>query len=121
MEPKFQQEDQDKMFEHGESSGASLESKGKELVLEMYVRRHHALEKKIRDQIEGVMTRNKLKGTCLLNEFELRSTKDALIDESWIEAMHEEIKQIDKNKTWTLVPRPKYKNIIGTNGFLETS
>ena len=25
-----------------------------------------------------------------------------------------EIQQIEKNKTWTLVPRPKDKNVIGT-------
>ena len=28
--------------------------------------------------------------------------------------MNEEIEQIEKNKTWTLVPRPKDKNVIGT-------
>ena len=60
------------------------------------------------------MTRNKLKGTCLLAEFEPRSVKDALDNESWIEAMNEEIEQIERNKTWTLVPRPKDKNVIGT-------
>ena len=60
------------------------------------------------------MTRSKLKGTCLLAEFELRNIKDALDDESWVEAMNEEIAQIDKNKTLTLVPRPKDKNVIGT-------
>ena len=27
--------------------------------------------------------------------------------------MNEEIEQIEKNKTWTLVPRPKDKNVIG--------
>ena len=32
----------------------------------------------------------------------------------WIEAMNEEIEQIEKNKTQTLVPRPKDKNVIGT-------
>ena len=35
-------------------------------------------------------------------------------NEIWIEAMNEEIKQIEKNKTWTLVLRPKDKNVIGT-------
>ena len=29
------------------------------------------------------------------------------------EAMNEEIEQIEKNKTWTLVPRPRDKNVIG--------
>ena len=28
--------------------------------------------------------------------------------------MKKEIEQIEKNKTWTLVPRPTYKNVIGT-------
>ena len=28
--------------------------------------------------------------------------------------MNEEIEKIKKNKTWTLVPRPKDKNVIGT-------
>ena len=60
------------------------------------------------------MTRSKLKGTCLLAKFEPRSVKDALENESWIEAMNEEIEKIEKNKTWTLVPRPKDKNVIGT-------
>ena len=55
------------------------------------------------------MIRSKLKGTCLLAEFEPRSVKDALENESWIEAMNEEIEQIEKNKTWILVPRPKDK------------
>ena len=60
------------------------------------------------------MTRNKLKGTCLLSEFEPRTIKDSLNDESWIEAMNKEIKKIEKNRTWNLVPRPKDKNVIGT-------
>ena len=28
--------------------------------------------------------------------------------------MEEEMEQIEKNKTWSLVPRPKDKNVIGT-------
>ena len=28
--------------------------------------------------------------------------------------MNEEIEQIEKNNTWTLVPRPKNKNVSGT-------
>ena len=39
---------------------------------------------------------------------------DALDDENWISAMNEEINQIEKNNTWSLVPRPKDKNVIGT-------
>ena len=60
------------------------------------------------------MTRRKLKGTCLLAEFESKNVKDALNNESWIEEMNEEIEQIENKKTWTLVTRPKDKNVIGT-------
>jgi hypothetical protein len=28
--------------------------------------------------------------------------------------MNEELDQIEKNETWEVVPRPKYKNVIGT-------
>jgi hypothetical protein len=28
--------------------------------------------------------------------------------------MNEELDQIEKNDTWELVPRPRYKNVIGT-------
>ena len=59
------------------------------------------------------MTRSKLKGTCLLVEFELRNVKGALENKSWIEAMNEEIEQIEKNNTSTLVPWPMNKNVIG--------
>ena len=60
------------------------------------------------------MTRSNLKGTCLLADFEPRSFKDALENENWIDTMNEEIEKIEKKKTWTLVPRPKDKNVIGT-------
>ena len=39
---------------------------------------HHELDQIIGDQREGTMARSKLKGTCLLANFELRSVKDAL-------------------------------------------
>ena len=43
----------------------------------------------------------------MLAEFEPRNVKYALNNEIWNEAMNEEIKQIERNKTWTLVSRPK--------------
>ena len=83
-------------------------------MLARYVRRHHAPDHIICENSTGTMIRSKLKGTCLLAKFELRNVKDALENESWIEAMNDEIEQIEKNQTWTLVPRPKDKNGIGT-------
>ena len=78
------------------------------------VRRHHVPNQIIGDKSDWPMIRRKLKGTCWLAEFEPRSVKDALENESWIEAMNEEIEQIENNKIWTLVPRPKDKNVTGT-------
>ena len=80
----------------------AIHSKGKEPVLAKYVRRHHTPDQIIGDKSKGTMTRIKLKGTCLLADFEPRSVKYALENEIWIEAMNEEIEQIEKNKTWTL-------------------
>ena len=63
-------------------------------MLARYVRRHHAPNQIIGDKSDGTMTRNKLKGTCFLTEFEPRNVKDALDNETWIEAMNEDIKQM---------------------------
>ena len=61
------------------------------------------------------MKRNILRSeTCLLRIKEPKTARDALEDDDWYKAMEEEIQQIEKNNTWSLVPRPKYKNIIGT-------
>ena len=40
--------------------------------------------------------------------------KEALQDESWVEAMHDELLQFQRNDVWTLVPRPKGEHIIST-------
>lgn len=56
------------------------------------------------------MTRNKLiDDTCLLSMKKPKSVRDALEDVDWSKAIKEEIEQIEKNKTWTLVPRPEEK------------
>ena len=42
------------------------------------------------------------------------SVSEALQDDDWYNAMREYIEKIEKNKTWTLVPRPIDKNVIET-------
>ena len=42
------------------------------------------------------------------------SIKEACKNENWVKVMNEELDQIEKNKTWELVPRPKDENPIGT-------
>lgn len=86
-----------------------------EPVLAKYVRRHHASSQIIGDKDDPVMTRNKLRqNTCLIFEFKPRIVKEAFNSEDWINAMIEEIDQIKKNDTWTLIPRLKVKNVIST-------
>ena len=51
---------------------------------------------------------------CLVSTFEPKIVFDALENEDWISSMNEEIEKIERNKTWSLVPRPKDKNVIGT-------
>ena len=45
---------------------------------------------------------------------EPKTVKNALEDDNWYKAMEEEIQQIEKNNTWSLVPRLEDKNVIGT-------
>ena len=40
--------------------------------------------------------------------------RDALENDDWCKAMEEEIEKIEKNKTWSLVPRLADKNVIGS-------
>ena len=49
-----------------------------------------------------------------MSQVEPTSIKEACKDENWVKSMNEELDQIQKNKTWELVPRPKDKNAIGT-------
>jgi hypothetical protein len=50
----------------------------------------------------------------LLSKIEPKNFTEASKDKHWIDAMEEELNQIEKNETWELVPRPKDKNVIGT-------
>ena len=61
------------------------------------------------------MTRNRLRSeTCFLSKIGPKIVNDTLQDDDWCKAIEEEIEKIEKNKTWTLVPRPADKNVIGT-------
>ena len=52
--------------------------------------------------------------SCYLSQVEPAKVEDALQDESWVEAMHNELHQFQRNDVWTLVPRLEGVNIIGT-------
>ena len=46
---------------------------------------------------------------------EPKKVYEALEDDDWVEAMHEELSNFERNKVWTLVEKPKdCLNVIGT-------
>ena len=65
-----------------------------------------------------MMTRSSLRNVCnnfaFLSQVEPKSFVEAENDESWILAMQEELNQFERNKVWTLVPKPENCSIIGT-------
>ena len=52
--------------------------------------------------------------SCYLLQVEPTKVEEAFQDGSWVEAMHDELLQFQRNDVWTLVPRPKGEHIIGT-------
>jgi hypothetical protein len=57
---------------------------------------------------------NQVSNSCYHAQTEPKKVDEALQDESWVSAMHEELHQFTRNDVWTLVPRPAKQNIIGT-------
>lgn len=49
---------------------------------------------------------------CLMMAEEPHALEEAINDVKWIEAMREELRMIEKNKTWQVVERPSNKNVI---------
>ena len=49
-----------------------------------------------------------------LSQIEPKRINDALLDEFWVLAMHEELNNFQRNNVWKLVPRPNDYPIIGT-------
>ena len=67
---------------------------------------------------KGVTTRRSMNHFCehmaFVSQAEPKSVTEALEDSNWINAMHEELNQFARNEVWTLVPRSKEMNVIGT-------
>jgi len=51
---------------------------------------------------------------AFVSQVEPKSVSEALEDSNWINAMREELNQFKRNEVWTLVPRSKEMNVIGT-------
>jgi hypothetical protein len=57
---------------------------------------------------------NQVSYSCYLPQSEPKKVDEALQDEGWVSAMHDELHQFTRNDVWTLVPCPAEHNIIGT-------
>ena len=47
-------------------------------------------------------------------QIEPRKADEALLEVEWVNAMHDELEQFERNKVWSLVPRLEHQNVIGT-------
>jgi hypothetical protein len=52
--------------------------------------------------------------TLFVAIFEPRDVGHTLSYLSWVNAMHEELKNFERNQVWTLVDPPRDVNVIGT-------
>jgi hypothetical protein len=52
--------------------------------------------------------------TLFVALFQHRDVGHALSDSSWVNAMHEELENFERNQVWTLVEPPRDVNVIGT-------
>ncbi|GJR55107.1 retrovirus-related pol polyprotein from transposon TNT 1-94 [Tanacetum coccineum] len=86
--------------------------------------KHIELVNIIGEPLAGITTRNRIRDSeaasaheCLyvnfLSEIEPKKLMEALEKEGWVLAMTEELNQFERNKVWTLVPKPYGKTIIG--------
>nr|ABB47474.1 retrotransposon protein, putative, unclassified [Oryza sativa Japonica Group] len=90
-----------------------------EVAATLHIQRRHPPEQIIGNLSERT-TRSKITthdvcaNSAFVASFEPKDVSHALIDESWINAMHEELENFKRNKVWTLVESPSGHNIIGT-------
>ncbi|XP_039686973.1 bromodomain-containing protein DDB_G0278469-like [Medicago truncatula] len=76
----------------------------------------HPADQIIESTTDGIRTRLSFQDNnmAMISQMEPKSINEAIIDDSWIEAMKEELSQFERNKVWNLVPNNQDKTIIGT-------
>ena len=95
------------------------------------VPKNHPLSNVIGNYEDSMVTRrqsklNEVSYVCYTSQIEPKNVEEALNDEAWVKALHEELNQFSRNEIWFLVPRPKdvnaikwiFKNKIDENGVI---
>lgn len=49
-----------------------------------------------------------------ISKIDPNNINETIVDESWVEAMQEELAQFEKNEAWNPVPPPKCQLVINT-------
>jgi hypothetical protein len=101
-----------------------LESFSYVLQYDMHFYMHSYLDKKIYSCKKWVLqTFLEVSSSLMLFEyalcctFEPRDVGHTLSDSSWVNAMHEELENFERNQVWTLVDPLRDVNVIGTKWF----
>lgn len=63
--------------------------------------------------------RNEVSHFGYISFIDPKNIKEALVDDYWINTIHEELKHFERNYGWELVPRPSDTNVIGTKWFFN--
>ena len=96
----------------------AIENSGINLEPSVRVKLNHPLDQVIGDVTQLMKTRHQVRNEvnylCYTSSLKPKNVKEALTDEHWITAMHEELGQFVHNDVWTLVLRPNNVNVIGT-------
>ena len=71
-------------------------------------------ELSLRKRIVDKCVANFVSYSCYLSQVEPTKVEEALQDESWVKAMHDEMLQFQRNDVQTLVPRSEGEDIIDT-------
>ena len=90
-----------------------------EVTAPLHIQRQHPPEQIIgnigeRTTRSKVTTHDVCANSAFVASFEPKDVSHALTDESWINAMHEELENFERNKVWALVEPTSGHNIIGT-------
>src|SRR3989337_2335581 len=107
--------------EEEDDEEASPQPKQKLPQVRARIDKNHPVEQILGDIQSGRITRSKscLDNFCehysFISSVEPLKVEDALKDPDWVNAMHEELHNFERNQVWTLVEKPKEEqNIIGT-------